>query len=130
MWKSETPNLEKILDLLFIGLSWKEDEDEDQRKILSGHHGFSTSPEHNQLCLWQYLSMTKVGGLDPHTSRLCLGVGFWRGREGKERLVSAKPLFVSFKKIRERFWGVLKGLIYPILEFPQFGGFWRVKDTN
>jgi len=36
-----------------------------------------------------------------------LGVGFWRGGEGRERkgLWSGKPLFVSFKKPREKFWG-------------------------
>ncbi|RHN74272.1 putative transcription factor WD40-like family [Medicago truncatula] len=47
------------------GLQWNRH----YKEILSGH-GFSTSPEHNQLCLWQYPSMTKVGGLDPHTSRV------------------------------------------------------------
>lgn len=47
------------------GLQWNRH----HKEILSGH-GFSTSAEHNQLCLWQYPSMTKVGGLDPHTSRV------------------------------------------------------------
>jgi len=50
------------------------------------------------------------------------------GGEGRKKkgLRSGKPLFVSFKKTRERFWGVLKGFICPILEFLQIGGFWRV----
>ncbi|CAI8584009.1 unnamed protein product [Vicia faba] len=47
------------------GLQWNRH----HKEILSGH-GFSTSAEHNQLCLWQYPSMTKVGGLDPHASRV------------------------------------------------------------
>jgi hypothetical protein len=52
--------------------------------------------------------------------------------EGRERkgLWRGKPLFGSFKKTRERFWGVLKGFICPILKFPQIGGFWGVKHTN
>jgi hypothetical protein len=36
------------------------------------------------------------------TFRLCLGVGFWRGRRGLGR---GQPLFGSFKKIRKGFGG-------------------------
>ncbi|TKY44457.1 Cell division cycle 20.2, cofactor of APC complex [Spatholobus suberectus] len=39
------------------------------KELLSGH-GFSTNAHHNQLCLWRYPSMTKVGGLDRHASRV------------------------------------------------------------
>jgi len=46
------------------------------------------------------------------------------GRGGEEKgLWRGKPLFASFKKTRERFWGVLKGFICPILKFPKLGGF-------
>jgi hypothetical protein len=34
-----------------------------------------------------------------------LGVGFWRGREGKERLGKMSTLVWEFKKNKERFWG-------------------------
>jgi len=54
-------------------------------------------------------------------------VGEGRGRKGLWR---GKPLFRSFRKNREKFWGVLKGFICPILKFPQIGGFWGVKHTN
>ncbi|CAJ1967840.1 unnamed protein product [Sphenostylis stenocarpa] len=47
------------------GLEWNRH----HKEVLSGH-GFSTSAHHNQLCLWRYPSMTKVGGLDRHTSRV------------------------------------------------------------
>ncbi|XP_057457737.1 cell division cycle 20.2, cofactor of APC complex-like [Lotus japonicus] len=47
------------------GLEWNRH----HKEILSGH-GFSTSSSHNQLCLWRYPSMTKVGGLGPHASRV------------------------------------------------------------
>jgi len=33
-------------------------------------------------------------------------------------------------KNRERFWGVLKGFICPILKFPQIERFWGIKHTN
>jgi hypothetical protein len=36
-----------------------------------------------------------------------LGVGFWRGSEGKERLGKMSTLILEFKKNKERFWGVL-----------------------
>jgi len=50
------------------------------------------------------------------------------GGEERERkgLWSDKPLFVSFKKPRERFWGAYLSNF----RVPQIGGFWRVKDTN
>ncbi|KAK7344768.1 hypothetical protein VNO77_14800 [Canavalia gladiata] len=47
------------------GLEWNRH----HKELLSGH-GFSTSPHHNQLCLWRYPSMTEVGGLDRHASRV------------------------------------------------------------
>lgn len=47
------------------GLEWNRH----HKELLSGH-GFSTSSHHNQLCLWRYPSMTKVGALDRHTSRV------------------------------------------------------------
>ncbi|KAK2454084.1 cell division cycle 20.2, cofactor of APC complex [Trifolium repens] len=47
------------------GLQWNKH----HKELLSGH-GFSTSAEYNQLCLWQYPSMAKVGALDPHSSRV------------------------------------------------------------
>ncbi|XP_027367905.1 cell division cycle 20.5, cofactor of APC complex-like [Abrus precatorius] len=47
------------------GLEWNRH----HKELLSGH-GFSTSSLHNQLCLWRYPSMTKVGGLDRHASRV------------------------------------------------------------
>ena len=47
--------------------------------------------------------------------------GEGRGRKGLWR---GKPLFASFKKNWERFWGVLKGFICPILKFPKIGGLW------
>ncbi|CAJ2673637.1 unnamed protein product [Trifolium pratense] len=46
------------------GLQWNKH----HKELLSGH-GYSTSAESNQLCLWQYPSMTKVAGMDPHSSR-------------------------------------------------------------
>jgi hypothetical protein len=49
-----------------------------------------------------------------------LGVGFWRGREGKERLGKMSTLLWEFKKNKERFWW---GLFYPILKFPKLEGF-------
>jgi len=55
--------------------------------------------------------------------KLCLRVEFWRGRKYLSR---GKPLFASFKKTREKFWGVFKGFICLILKFPQIGGFWGV----
>jgi hypothetical protein len=48
-----------------------------------------------------------------------LEVGFWRGRK---ELGRGKPLFESFKEIRKGFEGILEGLFYPILKFPQIGG--------
>jgi hypothetical protein len=59
-----------------------------------------------------------------------LGVGFWRVKEGKERLWKMSTLVWEFKKNKERFWGVLGGLFYSILKFPQIGGFWRVNFIN
>ncbi|QHO05031.1 hypothetical protein HN51_060380 [Arachis hypogaea] len=47
------------------GLEWNRH----HKEILSGH-GFSTSADQNQLSLWRYPSMTKIGGLDRHTSRV------------------------------------------------------------
>ncbi|KAL5137812.1 Cell division cycle 20.1, cofactor of APC complex [Glycine soja] len=47
------------------GLEWNRH----HKELLSGH-GFSTSAHHNQLCMWKYPSMTKVGGLDRHASRV------------------------------------------------------------
>ncbi|KAL2326656.1 hypothetical protein Fmac_025714 [Flemingia macrophylla] len=47
------------------GLEWNRH----HKELLSGH-GFSTSAHHNQLCLWRYPSMAKVGGLDRHASRV------------------------------------------------------------
>ncbi|KAK7279055.1 hypothetical protein RJT34_24099 [Clitoria ternatea] len=48
------------------GLEWNKH----HKELLSGH-GFSTvSANHNQLCLWRYPSMAKVGGLDSHASRV------------------------------------------------------------
>ncbi|BAT96231.1 hypothetical protein VIGAN_08313600 [Vigna angularis var. angularis] len=47
------------------GLEWNRH----HKEVLSGH-GFSTSAHHNQLCLWRYPSMTKVGALERHTSRV------------------------------------------------------------
>ncbi|OIW01477.1 hypothetical protein TanjilG_19403 [Lupinus angustifolius] len=47
------------------GLEWNRH----HKEILSGH-GFSTSTLQNQLCLWRYPSMTRVGGLDGHASRI------------------------------------------------------------
>ncbi|XP_057428442.1 cell division cycle 20.2, cofactor of APC complex-like [Lotus japonicus] len=47
------------------GLEWNRH----HKEILSGH-GFSTSTSHNELCLWRYPTMNKVGGLDPHASRV------------------------------------------------------------
>ncbi|KAJ1389057.1 WD40/YVTN repeat-like-containing domain superfamily, partial [Sesbania bispinosa] len=47
------------------GLEWNRH----HKEILSGH-GFSTNIHHNQLCLWRYPSMTKVGDLDRHSSRI------------------------------------------------------------
>ncbi|KAE9592413.1 putative transcription factor WD40-like family [Lupinus albus] len=47
------------------GLEWNRH----HKEILSGH-GFSTSTQQNQLCLWRYPSMTKVGGVDRHASRI------------------------------------------------------------
>jgi hypothetical protein len=57
------------------------------------------------------------------------------GFGGEERrmkdLGRGKPLFGSFKKHKERFWGGgLEGLFYLILKFPQIGGFWRVNYKN
>ncbi|KAG5051221.1 hypothetical protein JHK87_003419 [Glycine soja] len=47
------------------GLEWNRH----HKELLSGH-GFSTSAHHNQLCMWTHPSMTKVGGLDCHASRV------------------------------------------------------------
>ncbi|GAU30518.1 hypothetical protein TSUD_18980 [Trifolium subterraneum] len=47
------------------GLQWNKH----YKELLSGH-GYTTSAESSQLCLWQYPSMTKVGTLDPHSSRI------------------------------------------------------------
>ncbi|MCI02472.1 cell division cycle 20.5 cofactor of APC complex-like [Trifolium medium] len=47
------------------GLQWNKH----YKELLSGH-GYSTSAESSQMCLWQYPSMTKVGGLDRHSSRV------------------------------------------------------------
>ncbi|RDX71030.1 Cell division cycle 20.1, cofactor of APC complex, partial [Mucuna pruriens] len=47
------------------GLEWNRH----HKELLSGH-GFSTNVHHNQLSLWRYPSMTKVGGLDRHASRV------------------------------------------------------------
>jgi len=38
-------------------------------------------------------------------------LGFGGERRGRKGLWRGKPLFASFKKTRERFWGVLKGFI-------------------
>ena len=46
--------------------------------------------------------------------------GEGRGMEG---LGKGKHLFVSFKKIRKGFGGVLEGLFHPILKFPKLGSF-------
>nr|KYP53626.1 Anaphase-promoting complex subunit cdc20 [Cajanus cajan] len=50
---------------IVCGLEWNRH----HKELLSGH-GFSTSAHHNQICLWRYPSMTKVGGLDRHASRV------------------------------------------------------------
>ncbi|KAH7854218.1 hypothetical protein Vadar_011454 [Vaccinium darrowii] len=47
------------------GLEWNRH----HKEILSGH-GFSTDVLNNQLCLWQYPSMSKIGGLKRHSSRV------------------------------------------------------------
>ncbi|XP_061341423.1 cell division cycle 20.2, cofactor of APC complex-like [Gastrolobium bilobum] len=47
------------------GLEWNRH----HKEILSGH-GFSTSANHNQLCLWKYPSMAKLGSVDRHASRV------------------------------------------------------------
>ncbi|KAJ7974860.1 cell division cycle 20.2, cofactor of APC complex-like [Quillaja saponaria] len=47
------------------GLEWNRH----HKELLSGH-GFSTSEHQNQLCLWKYPSMTKVGDLKRHASRI------------------------------------------------------------
>ncbi|GMN41084.1 hypothetical protein TIFTF001_010297 [Ficus carica] len=39
------------------------------KELLSGH-GFSSGEPRNQLCLWKYPSMTKVGDLKRHSSRV------------------------------------------------------------
>jgi hypothetical protein len=36
-----------------------------------------------------------------------LTVGFWRGREGNERLGKKSILVWEFKKNKERFWGLI-----------------------
>jgi hypothetical protein len=41
-------------------------------------------------------------------------------------LVRDKFLFESFKKNKERFWGFLESLFYPILKFLQIGRFLSV----
>jgi len=53
-------------------------------------------------------------------------LGFGGEGRGRKCLWRGKPLFASFKKTREMFWGFLKGFICPILKFPQIGGFWRL----
>ncbi|XP_058207444.1 cell division cycle 20.5, cofactor of APC complex-like isoform X3 [Rhododendron vialii] len=47
------------------GLEWNRH----HKEILSGH-GFSTDTLNHQLCLWQYPSMSKMGGLKRHSSRV------------------------------------------------------------
>ncbi|KAI8564424.1 hypothetical protein RHMOL_Rhmol03G0180600 [Rhododendron molle] len=47
------------------GLEWNRH----HKEILSGH-GFSTDMLNHQLCLWQYPSMSKMGGLKRHSSRV------------------------------------------------------------
>ncbi|KAH7516885.1 hypothetical protein JRO89_XSUnG0155900 [Xanthoceras sorbifolium] len=47
------------------GLEWNRH----HKEILSGH-GYSESGNHNKLCLWEYPSMTKVGELKSHRSRV------------------------------------------------------------
>ncbi|XP_028791174.1 cell division cycle 20.5, cofactor of APC complex-like [Neltuma alba] len=47
------------------GLEWNRH----HKEILSGH-GFSTGTHQNQLCLWRYPSMTNVGCLNRHASRI------------------------------------------------------------
>ncbi|KAK6262063.1 hypothetical protein QUC31_007879 [Theobroma cacao] len=47
------------------GLEWNRH----HKEILSGH-GYSTSENQNKLCLWRYPSMTKVGELGNHSSRI------------------------------------------------------------
>ncbi|KAJ4728932.1 cell division cycle 20.2, cofactor of APC complex-like [Melia azedarach] len=47
------------------GLEWNRH----HKEILSGH-GFSTSGDGNRLCLWKYPQMTKLGELQPQTSRI------------------------------------------------------------
>nr|POE65557.1 cell division cycle 20.5, cofactor of apc complex [Quercus suber] len=47
------------------GLEWNRH----HKEILSGH-GYGTSEHQNQLCLWRYPSMTKVGDFRRHASRV------------------------------------------------------------
>ncbi|KAL6980950.1 hypothetical protein U1Q18_022586 [Sarracenia purpurea var. burkii] len=47
------------------GLEWNRH----HKEILSGH-GFGTSEHKNELCLWRYPSMSKIGGLTNHSSRV------------------------------------------------------------
>ncbi|KAI4351186.1 hypothetical protein L6164_005566 [Bauhinia variegata] len=47
------------------GLEWNRH----HKEILSGH-GFSTGENRNQLSMWKYPSMTKVGDLNRHSSRV------------------------------------------------------------
>ncbi|KAK3183311.1 hypothetical protein Dsin_030597 [Dipteronia sinensis] len=47
------------------GLEWNRH----HKEILSGH-GFSVSGDDNKLCLWEYPSMTKIGELKSHRSRV------------------------------------------------------------
>jgi len=44
-------------------------------------------------------------------------LGFGGEERGRKDLWRGKLLFASFKKIREKFLGVLKGFICPILKF-------------
>ena len=47
------------------GLEWNRH----HKELLSGH-GFSTGTHQNHLCLWRYPSMTKIGNLNSHASRV------------------------------------------------------------
>ncbi|KAF7822428.1 cell division cycle 20.2, cofactor of APC complex-like [Senna tora] len=52
-------------EIVVCGLEWNRH----HKELLSGH-GFSTSTCQNQLCLWKYPSMTNVGCLNRHASRI------------------------------------------------------------
>ncbi|KAF8412837.1 hypothetical protein HHK36_000809 [Tetracentron sinense] len=57
--------LHVVLPTQVCGLEWNRH----HKEILSGH-GFSPSQHQNQLCLWRYPSMSKVGELRRHASRV------------------------------------------------------------